>query len=157
MADDTPVKKPPKARTPGAPAAPGELSLSPRRAFGPFLGIMLPPLLIAGWCLIGWHDGGLHLRHPWTTTHAYSLALVAGGGGLAVCAFWIVLPVANWLRTWPAQRFASGNKVAWSVPLLAAAPVWLALYVAFIGCVVLGGYALFHGLLQLGVRELVNS
>lgn len=148
-------KKTPQPR----PAAGGseDLNFSPRRALGPFLGIVMPPLLVTLWCLIGWHDGGFHLRRPWTADHARCVALVVGGGGLAVCAFWIVLPLAQWLRTWPAQQFAQGNKVAWFVPLVAAAPVWIALYLAFVGCVTLGGYALFQGLLQLGVRELVNS
>ena len=140
-----------------AGAAPEELSFAPRRALGPFLGIVLPPLLVSIWCLIGWHDGGFHLRHPWTADHARNLALVLAGGGLTVCAFWIVLPLANWLRTWPAHHFANGNKAAWFVPLVAATPVWIALYIAFVGCLTLGGYALFHGLLQLGVREVVNS
>ncbi len=163
MADPDALKKPGSAKKTDKPkraaggGSPGSLSLSPRRALGPFLGIVMPPLLVSLWCLIGWHDGWFRLRHPWTTDHTRSLALVLGGGGLAVCAFWIVLPVANWLRSWPAQRFASGNKIAWSVPLLAAAPVWIALYLAFVGCVALGGYALFHGLLQLGMRELINS
>lgn len=130
------------------------------RALGPALGIWLPFLLLALFGLVHWPGPWLHgpqLRHAWNLTDATRLSLVIGGGGLAVCAFWILLPVANWLRSAPLERYRSGNKVAWFVPLLLATPMWLGLYLAFVGCLALGAYAAITGLLQLGVPELIRA
>jgi len=142
----------------GAESSGPDLSL--QRALGPALGLLLPIVLLVlfalyTWATPWWH--GPRLRHPWNMADTKHLALALGGAGLAVCTFWIVLPVAHWLRRAPLERFRTGNRVAWFVPLLLATPAWICLYVAALGCLALGSFAAISGLLQFGVPELLRA
>ena len=161
MGEPKPKAKTPKAAKPAAnSAATAGPDLSLGKALGPFLGLVLPVLVLVVFALCTWATPWWHgprLRHPWTAADSKHLALTVGGAGLAVCAFWIVVPVANWLRCAPLERFRSGNRLAWLVPLLVATPAWIGLYVAALGCVALGGYASISGLLQFGVPELLRA
>jgi hypothetical protein len=161
-AEPKPDSKPkPKAKVPKpSKSSATELDLGLRRAWGPFLGLMLPVLLLVVFALCQWPAPWWHgprLRHAWNTDDTKHLALAVGGAGLAVCAFWIVIPVAHWLRCAPLERFRGGNRWAWLLPLLVATPAWIALYLAALGCVALGGYAAISGLLQFGVPELLRA
>ncbi len=151
-----PKKKKPPAGEPKAAGAGkgtgggGAFALSLANALRPALWFGIPTLILTLWCLCGW-QGKPVLRHPFTAEHGRHLALIGGGIGLAICVGWILLPLAQWVRRYPAERFARGNKLAWTVPLLAALPVWIALYVAAVGCLVLAGAAVVDGLLGLGL------
>jgi hypothetical protein len=153
MAEPANKKKPAggkASKASGAGKGGGELVLSLGNALRPALWAGIPTLILVLWCLYGWQDKPV-LRHPFTAEHGRHLALIGGGLGLVAAVGWVLLPLAHWVRRYPAERFASGNKVAWLVPLLAATPVWIALYVATIGCLVLAGAAVIDGLLELGL------
>ncbi len=157
MGEPQPRVKKPKATKSTAIASP-DFSLG--LALGPFLGVMLPVLVLVVFALCTWTTPWWHgprLRHPWTVADGKHLALAVGGAGLAICAFWILIPIAHWLRCVPLERFRSGNRLAWLVPLLVATPAWIGLYIAALGCVALGGYAAINGLLQFGVPELLRA
>lgn len=157
MAEPKPKTKNPKAAKTTTTAGP-DIRLG--NALGPFLGLVLPVLIMAGFALCTWATPWWHgprLRHAWTAADSKHLALALGGAGLVVSALWIVVPVAHWLRCAPIERFRSGNRLAWAVPLLVAAPAWIGLYIAAFGCVALGGYAAISGLLQFGVPELLRA
>jgi len=159
MADEKKKPKAPKkSAKPAAPDSAPDLSIG--RALGPALGLLLPIALMVLFALFTWATPwwyGPRLRHPWNLADSKHLALALGGAGLAVCTFWIVLPVAHWLRCAPLERYRSGSRLAWLVPLLIATPAWIFLYVAALGCLALGGYAAINGLMQFGVPELLRS
>lgn len=147
-----------KSAKPATSDSAPDLSLD--RALGPVLGLMVPIALVVLFALFTWATPWWHgprLRHPWNLADSQHLALALGGSGLAVCAFWIVLPVAHWLRCAPLERYRSGSRLAWLVPLLIATPAWMFLYVAAVGCMALGGYAAISGLMQFGVPELLRA
>ena len=163
MADDKKPKAPKAKKKPAAADGSSELGppdMSLRNALGPALGLLLPIALLVLFALFTWATPWWHgprLRHPWNLDDTKHLALALGGAGLAVCAFWIVLPVAHWLRRAPLERYRSGNRLAWLVPLLIATPAWVGLYMAAVGCVALGGFAAISGLLQFRVPELLQA
>jgi hypothetical protein len=140
-----------KAGKGGGGSGPG-LELAHGKAIKYLLLIALPAIALATWCLVGW-SGGPTLRHHWNQDDLWRSGLVLGGAGLAVSALWFVLPLAHWVRLYPAERFSSGNKALWFLPLFAATPVWIALYLITLAFLALGGYAIYSGLLQLGIVE----
>lgn len=148
---DKKPKKADKSGGKGGGGGPG-LDLAPRRALKPLLLIGLPAIALATWCLVGW-SGTPVLRHHWSNDDLWRCALVLGGAGLAVSALWFVLPFAHWVRLYPAERFSSGSKALWFLPLFAATPVWIALYLVTLAFLALGGYAIFTGLMQLGIVD----
>ena len=160
MADDKKPKLTKKKKSAPSDTLEGPPDMSLGRALGPALGLLLPIALLVLFALFTWATPWWHgprLRHPWNLDDTKHLALALGGAGLAVCAFWIVLPVAHWLRRAPLERYRSGSRIAWLVPLLVATPAWIFLYVAALGCVALGGLAAISGLLQFRVPELLVS
>lgn len=157
----SPPKRPAKPQAASsATASDSAPDLSLGRALGPALGLLLPIGLLVLFALFTWATPWWHwprLRHPWNLADTQHVALALGGGGLAVCTFWIVLPVAHWLRRAPIERYRLGNRLAWLLPLLIATPAWIFLYVAAVGCLALGGFAAISGLLQLQVPQLLRA
>lgn len=153
----SPPKRPVKPKASASDSAP-DMSLG--RAVGPALGLLLPIGLLVLFALFTWATPWWHgprLRHPWNLEDTQHVALALGGAGLAVCTFWIVLPVAHWLRRAPIERYRLGNRLAWLVPLMIATPAWIFLYVAAVGCLALGGFAAISGLVQLQVPQLLRA
>ncbi len=113
----------------------------------------LPLLALATWCLIrldGWIP---QLRHAWHVGDALNLGRCLGGAVLAALAIAVVLPIAHWVRLTPMERFATGSKVVWYVPMLLSLPVWLALYALVPVLIALGAWACWTGLHGLGLDQ----
>ena len=150
--------KSPRNPPPDNPSEAPDLAL--RHALGPALGLLAPIAVLVVFALFHWPGPwltGPQLRHPWTASDTAHVGVTLGGAALAVTAFWIVLPIAHWLRRAPLDRYRNGNKAAWFGPLLLALPAWLGLYLAFAGCLALGAFAVFTGIQQLHVPELIRA
>ncbi len=148
MAKDKPKDKPKKeAGGGGGPA----LSVGIGRGVKLLLLFLIPVGALAAWCLLTW-DGGPELRRSMSEERWWMLGRALGGAGLMGCVLWLLLPLAHWLRLYPIHRFATGSKVAWYLPLLLSLPVWLALYGGVLAGLGLGGWAIWDGLIHLGLQ-----
>ncbi len=115
-----------------------------------------PLLVIACLCLAHLDTWPPRLRHAWHAGDALNLVRLFGGALLAALAWTVILPVAHWLRRTPMERFASGNRALWYVPMLASTPLWLACYGLVPLALVLAGWSAWIGLSGLGVLALLG-
>lgn len=122
-----------------APAAP-QLRLHLGRHLKLLLILNVLPLLTGIYLWWQWRQGHLTLRKPISEDSWWTLVVVIVAGAVFAATCWLVMPVARWMRDYPAWGFAHGNRLWWSLPLIGGWLTWLTLsmtaLIAVLACVV---------------------
>ena len=107
------------------------------RNMGVLLLINFIPVLGGIYFLVQIFNGRFQVRHKGVVVLLGLMILIA----LVLLFFWwVLLPIAQWLKDWPWWHAVNRSMVIWIVPSIMGFAVWA---VTFFACIMLGGVVFF--------------
>ncbi|MBA2479636.1 MAG: hypothetical protein H0V44_03160 [Planctomycetes bacterium] len=141
------IPDPAPARSGGG--APPRLDIGLWRGLKFLLLVNIIPIVGITWIAFTWDERGIHLRDTIDHTTARTAAVILVACGLIALSSWLVMPVARWIRDYPAWQFRNHSRILWFLPMIGGFATWLVLAAAGIAAAIISVLAILSGLLRL--------
>jgi hypothetical protein len=134
-----------------APAggSPPRLDIGLWRGLKFLLLVNIIPIIGLTWIAFAWDERGIHLRDTIDHATARTAAVIIAACGIVALSSWLVMPIARWLRDYPAWHFSNRSRILWFLPMVGGFAAWLILAAGGIAAVVFSLWVILSGFLRL--------